>query len=49
MAPAAGAAAQPALPVSFDEVREKNLEQLKLLNNVVFPIKFPVRASSDEH
>ncbi|KAG2483692.1 hypothetical protein HYH03_017492 [Edaphochlamys debaryana] len=29
------------LPVSFDIVREKNLEQLKLLNNVIFPIKFP--------
>lgn len=30
------------LQVSFDEVREKNVEQLKMLNNIVFPIKFPV-------
>lgn len=30
------------LAVSLDEVREKNLEQLKLINSVVFPIKFPV-------
>ncbi|GFH25117.1 N-acetyltransferase domain-containing protein [Haematococcus lacustris] len=29
------------LPITFDEVREKNLEQLKLLNSVVFPLKFP--------
>eukprot|EP00197_Chlamydomonas_leiostraca_P005543 CAMPEP_0202868476 /NCGR_PEP_ID=MMETSP1391-20130828/10900_1 /ASSEMBLY_ACC=CAM_ASM_000867 /TAXON_ID=1034604 /ORGANISM="Chlamydomonas leiostraca, Strain SAG 11-49" /LENGTH=158 /DNA_ID=CAMNT_0049548651 /DNA_START=63 /DNA_END=535 /DNA_ORIENTATION=+ len=29
------------LQVSFDEVREKNVEQLKMLNNIVFPIKFP--------
>ncbi|EFJ48332.1 hypothetical protein VOLCADRAFT_60499 [Volvox carteri f. nagariensis] len=28
------------LAVSFDVVREKNLEQLKLLNNVIFPIKY---------
>ncbi|GFR41883.1 hypothetical protein Agub_g2392 [Astrephomene gubernaculifera] len=28
------------LPVSFDVVREKNLEQLKLLNSVIFPIKY---------
>ncbi|PNH07684.1 N-alpha-acetyltransferase 50 [Tetrabaena socialis] len=28
------------LSVSFDIVREKNLEQLKLLNNVIFPIKY---------
>ncbi len=34
------------LPISFDEVREKNLEQLKLLNSVVFPLKFPVRRRS---
>jgi N-alpha-acetyltransferase 50 len=33
------------LQVSFDEVREKNVEQLKMLNNIVFPIKFPVSAS----
>lgn len=32
------------LPVSFDIVREKNLQQLKLLNSVIFPIKFPVSA-----
>ncbi|GLC37513.1 hypothetical protein PLESTB_001755600 [Pleodorina starrii] len=28
------------LSVSFDIVREKNLEQLKILNNVIFPIKY---------
>ncbi|PNW86932.1 hypothetical protein CHLRE_02g101850v5 [Chlamydomonas reinhardtii] len=28
------------LAVSFDIVREKNLEQLKLLNSVIFPMKY---------
>ncbi|GIL57726.1 hypothetical protein Vafri_12880 [Volvox africanus] len=28
------------LAVSFDVVREKNLDQLKILNNVIFPIKY---------
>lgn len=32
------------LPVTFDIIREKNLHQLKLLNSVIFPIKFPVSA-----
>ncbi len=31
------------LPITFDIVREKNLESLKLLNNVIFPIKYAVR------
>ncbi len=35
------------LKLSFDEVRDKNLEQLKLLNSVIFPIKFPVRRALD--
>lgn len=30
------------LAVSFDIVREKNLEQLKLLNSVIFPMKYAV-------
>mmetsp|Transcript_35618 Transcript_35618/g.79178 ORF Transcript_35618/g.79178 Transcript_35618/m.79178 type:complete len:158 (-) Transcript_35618:1033-1506(-) len=28
------------LPITFDIVREKNLEALKLLNGVIFPIKY---------
>lgn len=28
------------LPVTLDIVREKNLEQLKLLNNVIFPLRY---------
>ena len=31
------------LPISFDELREKTLESFKLMNSVIFPIKFPVR------
>jgi hypothetical protein len=31
------------LPVTFDCVVSKNLEQLKLLNSVIFPIKYAVR------
>lgn len=27
----------------MDELREKNLDQLKMLNTVVFPMRFPVR------
>lgn len=34
------------LPVAFDEVRPKNVEQLKLLNRVVFPVKYTVRAAA---
>lgn len=29
----------------FDEVREKNLEHLKLLNSVIFPVKIHVSMS----
>ena len=31
------------LPVTLDIVREKNLEQLKLLSSVIFPVKYAVR------
>lgn len=41
--PAAAMSKQNELPVTFDVVREKNLEQLKLLNSVIFPIKYQVQ------
>lgn len=31
------------LQIAFDEIREKNLELVKLMNSVIFPLKFPVR------
>lgn len=34
------------LPVTLDIVREKNLEQVKLLMSVIFPIKYAVRPST---
>lgn len=35
------------LQIVFDEVREKNLEQLKLLNTVIFPIRYQDRLYQD--
>lgn len=37
----------PQLPIVFDDVREKNLEQLKLLNSVIFPIKYQEKMYQD--
>lgn len=31
------------LKITFDTIRDKNIEQLRMLNNVLFPIKYQVR------
>lgn len=36
---------KPELAVNFDVVMEKNLEQLKMLNAAIFPIKYQVRGA----
>lgn len=46
-AASSGSASSNQLPVTFDEVREKNLEQLKLLNSVIFPIRYQERMYQD--
>ena len=32
----------PDLEITFDEVRKQNIEQLKILNRAIFPIKYQV-------
>jgi len=33
------------LPITFHSFTDKILEQLKVLNGAIFPIKYPVRAA----
>ena len=35
------------LPITFDGIREKNLEQLKVLNRAIFPINYQDRLYKD--
>ncbi|PSC69043.1 N-alpha-acetyltransferase 50 [Micractinium conductrix] len=49
---AAAAAVEPAVPeprlaLSFGAITEKNIEQLKVLNRAIFPIKYPERMYKD--
>lgn len=47
MAAAPDAAAAPRLQLSFGAVTEKNIEQLKVMNKVLFPINYPDKMYSD--
>jgi len=35
------------LPIAFDTAREKNIEQLRVLNRAIFPINYPDRIYRD--
>lgn len=35
------------LPITFDNVRDKNIEQLRVLNRAIFPINYPERMYQD--
>ena len=35
--------ARPPLPIVFGPVLEKNVEQLKILNTAIFPVRYKVR------
>lgn len=35
------------LPITFDGVREKNIEQLRILNQAIFPIKYQEQVYKD--
>ena len=47
-----GANGKQELKITFDSMRDKNIEQLKVLNNVLFPIRYqasePVSGHSPE-
>ncbi|GMH35533.1 hypothetical protein BSKO_03401 [Bryopsis sp. KO-2023] len=38
---------KPLLPITFDSVRDKNVEQLRVLNNVIFPIRYQEKFYKD--